>query len=288
MGNYAVTKSGLTLSELLKTEKIKKKISDVTGRNPAAFISTILAAVNGNDQLQKCEPVSIFTAAITAASFNLSVDPQQGQAYLVPFKGKATLQIGFRGYVQLALRTGQYKKIHAGVIREGEIRAINPLTGEFTLGEKISDGVVGYAAHLELVNGFSKTLYMSKTEAEKHARTYSQSYAADTKKTWSMWAKNFDQMAVKTVLKKLLKNWGILSVEMQTAIQADQSVIDKNFFTYVDNGNNRVAQDAIDVPTAEEIPAITSGEPEFVNNETGEVLFEETAEKTPENVEAPF
>ena len=86
----------------------------------------------------------------------------------------------------------------------------------------------------------------------------------------------------------MLKNWGILSVEMQTAIQADQSVIDKNFFTYVDNGNNRVAQDAIDVPTAEEIPAITSGEPEFVNNETGEVLFEETAEKTPENVEAPF
>lgn len=287
MGNYAITKSGLTLPDLLKSEKIKKKISDVTGRNPAAFISTMLAAFNGSEQLQKCEPVSIFTAAITAAGLNLSVDPQQGQAYLVPFKDKATLQIGFRGYVQLALRTGQYKKIHAGVIREGEIRSVNPLTGEFVLGEKISNDIIGYAAHFELVNGFSKTLYMSKAEAEKHAQTYSQSYAADKKRTWSMWAKNFDQMAVKTILKKLLKNWGILSVEMQTAIQADQSVVDKNFFTYVDNGNNKVSHDAIEVPN-EEISSIQSNEPEFVNDDTGEVLFSETEEKTPENIEAPF
>lgn len=288
MSNYAVTKSGLTLPELLKSEKAKKKISDVTGKNPAAFVSAMFAAFNGNEQLQQCDPVSIFSAALMAASLNLSVDPGQGQGYLVPFKGKATLQIGFRGYIQLALRTGQYKKIHAGVIHEGEIRAINPLTGEFTLGEKISDDVVGYAAHLELVNGFSKTLYMSKTEAEKHARTYSQSYAADTKKSWSMWAKNFDQMAVKTVLKKLLKNWGILSVEMQTAIQADQSIVDKNFFTYIDNGNNKVSHDVIEIPTTEEVPAISEEKTEFVNNETGEVLFKETEEKTPENVEAPF
>ena len=270
MGNY---KNGLTLTDLLKSEKVQKKFIDVTGKNPAAFTSALLAVVNGNEKLQECEPKSILSAAVCAASLNLQIDPSQGQAYLVPFKGKAQLQIGFRGYVQLALRTGQYKKLHAGVIREGEIRGINPLTGEFTLGEKISDEVTGYAAHFELVNGFSKTLYMSKAEAEEHAKNYSQTYAADRNKTWSMWAKNFDQMATKTVLKKLLKNWGILSVERQTAIQADQSVVEKNSFTYVDNGGHSVERNAIEAN--EKIPAITSGEPEFVNNETGEVLFAE-------------
>lgn len=283
MGNYAVTKNGLTLSDLLKSERVQKKFIDVTGKNPAAFTSALLSVVNGNEKLQECEPKSILGAAVCAAGLNLQIDPSQGQAYLVPFKGKATLQIGFRGYVQLALRTGQYKKIHAGVIREGEIRSINPLTGEFTLGEKISDNVIGYVAHLELVNGFSKTLYMSKDEIEEHAQTYSQTYAADKKKTWSMWAKNFDQMATKTVLKKLLKNWGILSVEMQTAIQADQSVVDKDSFTYVDNGGHSVRREIIDVP-----PEEITEETKFVNDETGEVLFSGSEEKTPENVEAPF
>lgn len=281
MGNYAVTKSGLTLPEYLKTDKVKKSIVDVTGKNPAAFISPILVAFSGNEQLQKCEPSSIFSAAVFAAGVNLSVDPSQGQAYLVPFKNKATLQIGWRGYVQLALRTGQYKKLHAGVIRKGEIRSIDPLTGEFVIGEKISEEIVGYVAHLELVNGFSKTIYMSKAEMETHAQTYSQSYAADKKKTWSMWAKNFHQMAIKTILKKLLKNWGILSSEMQTAIQADQSVIDQDSFTYVDNGGHSVSREIIDVPSDE------NSEPEFVNNETGEILFAEE-NSTDTEISAPF
>ena len=262
--------ANLSLSDLLKSEKVQKKFIDVTGKNPAAFTSAVMAVVNGNEQLQKCEPKSILSAAVCAAGLNLQIDPSHGQAYLVPFKGKATLQIGFRGYVQLALRTGQYKKLHAGVIREGEIRGINPLTGEFTLGEKISDEVIGYAAHFELVNGFSKTLYMTRAEVEEHAQNYSQTYAADKNKSWSMWAKNFDQMAIKTVLKKLLKNWGILSVEMQTAIQADQSAVEKNTFTYVDNGGQSV-------------PRIS--EPEFVNDATGKVLFEENTETA---VSVPF
>lgn len=262
--------ANLSLSDLLKSEKVQKKFIDVTGKNPAAFTSAVMAVVNGNEQLQKCEPKSILSAAVCAAGLNLQIDPSHGQAYLVPFKGKATLQIGFRGYVQLALRTGQYKKLHAGVIHEGEIRGINPLTGEFTLGEKISEEIIGYAAHFELVNGFSKTIYMSRAEVEEHAQNYSQTYAADKNKSWSMWAKNFDQMAIKTVLKKLLKNWGILSVEMQTAIQADQSAVEKNTFTYVDNGGQSV-------------PRIS--EPEFVNDATGETLFEENSETA---ISVPF
>ena len=125
---------------------------------------------------------------------------------------------------------------------------------------------------------------MSKAEVEEHAKNYSQTYAADKNKTWSMWAKNFDQMATKTVLKKLLKSWGILSVEMQTAIQADQSVVDKNSFTYVDNGGHSVERKPIEVP---EIPAETP-ESEFVNNETGETLFAEENSSDTAEVNVPF
>lgn len=204
--SLARTVKGQTLPELLKTEVVQKRFSEVTGKNPAAFTSALMTVFNSNDLLRSCEPNSILTAAVLAASLNLQINPAFGQAYIVPFKGKATFQVGVHGYVQLALRTGQYKRLHAGVIHEGEIRGTNPLTGEFVIGEKISDEVVGYVAHFELVNGFTKTLFMTKAEIEEHAQNYSQSYQADKKKTWSVWAKNFDKMATKTVLKLLLKN----------------------------------------------------------------------------------
>lgn len=220
----ARTSKGKTIADLLKSENVKKRVTELTGKNAAAFTSALMTVVNGNDLLKQCEPNSILTAAVLIASLNLQVNPSFGEAYIVPFKGKATFQVGVHGYVQLALRTGQYKKIHAGVIHDGEIRGVNPLTGEFEIGEKISDEVIGYVAHLELVNGFTKTLYMTKEDIEKHAQEYSQSYQADKKKTWSIWAKSFDKMATKTVLKLLLKNWGVKSVELQQALQADFSV----------------------------------------------------------------
>ena len=228
----AKTSGGKTINELLKTDAVQKRFIEVTGKNPAAFTSAVLNIVNGNKLLKDCEPNSILTAAVMAASLNLQINPSFGEAYIVPFKGQATFQVGYQGYVQLALRTGQYKKIHAGVIHEGEIRGVNPLTGEFVIGEKISDKVVGYVAHFELINGFSKTLYMTREEIENHAKNYSQSYQSDKNKSWSIWAKNFDKMATKTVLKLLLKNWGVKSVEMQQALQADFGVVSKDNFTY--------------------------------------------------------
>ena len=117
-------------------DAVKKRISEVTGKNSAALTSAIMTAVNNNDLLKKCEPNSILTAAVLVASLNLQINPSFGEAYLVPFKNEATFQVGVHGYVQLALRTGQYKKLHARVIREGEIRGVNPLTGEFITGKK--------------------------------------------------------------------------------------------------------------------------------------------------------
>lgn len=277
----AKTAKGQTLPDLLKMEAVQKRFSEVTGKNPAAFTSALMTVFNGNDLLKQCEPNSILTAAVLAASMNLQINPALGEAYIVPFNGKATFQVGVHGYVQLALRTGQYKKIHAGVIHDGEIRGVNPLTGEFITGEKISEEIIGYVAHLELVNGFSKTLYMTKEEIENHAQEYSQSYKSDKKKTWSIWAKSFDKMATKTVLKLLLKNWGVKSVELQQALQADFSVVSKEKFTYPDNGNHSSQREEFTITPTEETEFVEEKTAEEETNfaevdmETGEILTQE-------------
>ena len=147
--------------------------------------------------------------------------------------------------------------MHAGKICEGELRGFNPITGEAILGEKISDEVVGYVAYMKLVNGFEKVLFMKRAEIEKHAQKYSQSYG----KSYSPWSTNFDEMASKTVLKKLLRTWGTVSTDLATALQGDQSVADKNTFTYVDNGNTVQNREEIYLP--EDQPAVDA--------ETGEV-----------------
>lgn len=244
--------------------KIKERFSEILGKNAAGFTSALLNIWNNNRMLQSCDPRSIFGAAGLAATLKLSITPSLGQAYVVPFKGQATFQIGVKGLIQLAHRTGKYVALHAGKVREGEIRGFNPVTGAPELGEKTSDDVVGYVAYMRLNNGFEKTLYMTLAEIEEHAKKYSQSYG----KSFSPWSTNFDAMASKTVLKKLLNAWGILSADMAEAMQADQSVVDKNTFEYVDNGGNVQPRYNIFTPEdAEEIDA-----------ETGEVIEEDNHE----------
>ena len=256
-----------SFSEIANSEAVKKRFTEVLDKGAPAFISALIAIVNGNSYLQKCSAKSILGAAGMAATLNLSITPSLGHAYIVPFKGQATFQIGYKGVIQLAHRTGQYKVIHAGKVYEGEIRGTNPLTGEPIVGEKISDEVAGYIAHFELVNGFQKSFYMTVDEIKEHAKKYSQSFGSAS----SPWARYFDAMATKTVLKKLIATWGILSVDMAMAMQADQSVVDKNSFTYVDNGGNSLDRNTIDVPAEE----ISDDDSYFVNEESGEVLFEE-------------
>lgn len=254
------------LPALLNSDVIKDRFNAVLGKKSAAFMSALLSIYNSNTQLQICEPRSILGAAGLAATLDLSITPSLGQAYIVPFKGKATFQVGVRGLVQLAHRTGRYTALHAGRVCEGEFKGFNPLTGEPERGEKISDTVVGYVAYMRLVNGFEKYLYMTLGEIEAHAEKYSQSYAYDKRagKKLSPWSTNFDAMASKTVLKKLLNAWGVLSTEMAEAIQGDQSVADKNTFTYIDNGGNVQDRTALYV---EEDGLV-------VDAETGEVVEE--------------
>ena len=213
-----------------------------------SFVNNISSLVANNTALQACDPRSIIYAGIKATVLDLPLDPNLGFAYVIPYQNRKTgkteaqFQIGAKGFIQMAIRTGQYRTINVTEIKEGELKDFDLLAGEMRFEARQSRETlptVGYAAFIRLTNGFEKTLYMTKGEVEAHAYEYSQTYKADKDKGWtsSQWSKNFDAMARKTVLKRLLSGFGILSVEMQQAISADQAVFNTHDGApqYVDN-----------------------------------------------------
>lgn len=207
------------LQQILDSESVRKRFVDVLGDAAAPFISSVLTTVNSNEALKRCSTSSILSAAATAAALRLPVSPALGFAYIIPYNQHATFQIGYKGIIQLALRSGQYRIINASAVREGQIRDIDFITGEIIRGEMISTKIIGYIAYFELINGFSKSLYMTVDEIEQHAATYSKSYAYDKKfgKHTSLWSTSFDAMAKKTVMKMLLSKYGIMSIEPASA-----------------------------------------------------------------------
>lgn len=208
-----------SLQQILDSESVRKRFVDVLGDAAAPFISSVLTTVNGNEAFKNCSVASILSAAATAAALKLPVSPALGFAYIIPYNRHATFQLGYKGIIQLALRSGQYRTINSSAVREGQIKEIDFITGEIVKGEAISDRIVGYIAYFELVNGFSKSLYMTNAEIETHALTFSKSFAYDRKynKRTSVWSSNFDSMARKTVLKMLLSKYGIMSIEPASA-----------------------------------------------------------------------
>lgn len=255
------------LPALLEKDAVKKRFTEILSNNAPNFIQSLLTVYNSNDKLQQCDARSILAAAGFAATLNLSVSPALGHAYIVPYKGQAQFQLGWRGLVQLAHRSGKYLALNSGVVYEGEIRGVDCITGELVRGEKISDEVIGYCAYMKLTNGFEKAMFMTKAEVEAHALEYSQTYKADKVKGWtsSTWSKNFDAMAKKTVLKLLLNRWGAISNDLQKALQGDQSIVTKTAFTYADNSGDTVQREEFFDDEPE--PVI-----EQVDPETGEVL----------------
>ena len=252
-----------TLQQLLNSAGIKRRFEELLDQSAPSFISSILTIVRSNSKLQNCSPNSILSAAGIAAALKLPINPSLGFAFIVPYKDHATFQLGFKGFVQLAMRSGQYRTLNSGAVREGQIKEIDFVTGEIIRGEKISEEIVGYVAYMELLNGFKKSLYMTVAELQEHAEKYSQSYAYDLRsgRKTSVWSTNFDAMAKKTVLKKLLSNFGIISIDQQsadlaTALQADQAVITDEGFRYIDNerGEEKVVpfSDVIDLPEADD------------------------------------
>ena len=244
-GGNAVTN---TLKGLLDSPKTSKRFEEVLGKRAPQYMSSILNLYNGDTNLQKCEPMSVIASSMVAATMDLPVDKNLGYAWVVPYGNKAQFQMGYKGYIQLALRTGQYKSINVIEVHEGELVSWNPLTEELVINfeKKASDAIVGYAGYFELLNGFKKSTYWTKEQIEAHRKKFSKSPFG--------WNKDFDAMAKKTVLRNMLSKWGILSIEMQNAYTADLNVVQDNI---------------LDEPTNIQGNVI---EPEFtVNEETGEV-----------------
>ncbi|EKQ56316.1 MULTISPECIES: recombinase RecT [unclassified Clostridium] len=246
-----------TVKSILANVDYKKRFEEILGKKAQGFISSVIN-ISNSVGLKDCEPKSIVSAAVVAATLDLPIDPNLGFAYIVPYndknKGKiAQFQMGYKGFIQLAQRSGQYKTINAIEVYEHEIKKVNRLTGEIELEDnpEPSTKVVGYIAYFSLLNGFEKALYMTREQLEAHGKKYSQSYKSN--KDWvvkaSLWNTDFDSMATKTVIKLLLSKYGPLSIEMQKAVTMDQayvkedvlksnSDIDGSSAEYIDNSEN--------------------------------------------------
>ena len=269
-----------SLVEVLRSNIVKKRFEDMLGENSGSFISSILTIVNNNSRLRECSAASILSAASTAAALKLPITPSLGFAHIVPYRTKngyqAVFQIGWKGLVQLAMRSNQYRKIHAGKVCEGQIKEVDFITGDPIRGEKISDKVVGYTAYFELINGFNKTLYMTVEDLKEHAKKYSQSYAYDIKNNarTSVWSTNFDAMAKKTVLKLLISKFGIMNIDynstdMARALASDQSVISEDgTYRYIDN--ERKSSDIDSIAFVDETADIDLSDEENVLDENPE------------------
>lgn len=220
---------------------VQEKLKELVGKNAPAFATSVLQIVNSNSMLVNADPQTIFSAACMAATLNLPINNNLGFAYIVPFKNnkenkiEAQFQLGYKGYIQLAQRSGQFSRIAATPVYNGQLISENPLLGyEFDWSVKPSGEPIGYVAFFKLINGFTAELYMSKEEVMKHANKYSQT----AKKGYGVWKDQFEAMALKTVLKLLLSKQAPLSIDMQKAQMADQAIIrdvDKDEFDYIDH-----------------------------------------------------
>ena len=273
------------LKSIMNAESVQQQFKNALGKNAGTFVASVIDLYNGDTGLQQCQPKQVVMEALKAAVLHLPINKALGYAYVIPFKNtkkvngqwvkvyEPVFQMGYKGYIQLAMRTGQYRTINADAVYEGELRKVNKLTGEIAFdGERTSDKVVGYFCYFELLNGFSKTLYMTVEQMANHAKRYSKGLvkhddagnkvdvtvdslvaladlpmAPDSKTVG--WLGNFHGMAIKTVIRNLLSKYGYLSVEMQDAIsndyEGDDATDDRD--TLIQNNANAQTVDMADV-----------------------------------------
>lgn len=230
MDNTQVTvqQKNATLGELMHSPAVVGKLNEVWSSPQMAnsFMSSVISVANGNPQLRKAEPMSIIGAAMVAATMQLQVIPTLGQCYIIPYGSKAQFQVGYLGLLQLCQRSGQFKKILAAPVHEGEYISGDEFDEDYVFDKKQrkSDKIVGYMAKFELLNGFTKVAYWDVDRVKAHATKFSQAYRSGYT---SPWKSDFDAMAQKTVLKSILK-YAPKSIEMQNAVTFDQAVVNVN------------------------------------------------------------
>lgn len=237
-----------TTKSLFERDDVKNKFRELLGKRATSFITSVLQIAAQNSLLAKADPVSIYQAAAVAATLDLPLNQNLGFAYIVPYNQKykdqngnwqskqvAQFQMGYKGFIQLAQRSGQFKSIYSSAIYEGQLLNANPLDGyEFDFTKRTSDKVIGYAARFKLLNGFEATWFMDIDQLKRHGSKYSKTFSKDN----GLWNTDFDGMANKTVIKLLLSKFAPLSVDMQRAVITDQAVIndvETQDVTYIDN-----------------------------------------------------
>lgn len=255
MSNLVKATNKPKFSIAIQSDTYKNLINQTLGDKDRAtrFIASISSAVATNQALQECDAGTILSGALLGESLNLSPSPQLGQYYLVPFNDSkkgykvAQFQLGYKGYIQLAIRSGQYKKLNVLAIKKGELIKYDPLNEEIEVNliedeeERENAETIGYYAMFEYTNGFRKSLYWSKSKMQKHALKYSKGYSAH--KGYTYWEKDFDGMAYKTMLRQLISKWGIMSIDMQQAVEKDMATINTDgTYEYVDNEDNEIIE----------------------------------------------
>lgn len=213
----------VAVKDFFLRDDVKKKFQELLGQKSVGFITSVMQVVNNNNLLQKASPASIYNAAAMAATLDLPINQNLGFAWIVPYGNAAQFQIGWKGMIQLANRTGQYKAINVTEVYENQFTSFNRLTEELDADFSIvgSGSVVGYVAYFKLLNGFEKTVFWTTEEVKQHGAKFSKTFNQSN----GVWKTNFDAMAKKTVLKNTLAKWGILSIEMQNAVIADSAII---------------------------------------------------------------
>ena len=255
MANEVVKKPQTGLQKfnaMLENTRTQEYLSNVLGEKKQTFVSNMVALVSSNKALSECDPSTIMFSCLKATALSLPLDPSLGLAWVLPYKDNknnttvATFQLGAKAYIQLALRTAQYRKINVRDVREGEIVGEDFVSGEMQFKKLEKDRsnapIIGYVAMFELINGFSKQLYMSVEELDAHAKRFSQTY----RKGYGLWSDKEMRPAMmeKTILKRLLSKYGVLSVEMEQAIKSDSAVLGENdAVRYIDNEENAIDLD---------------------------------------------
>ena len=229
------------LKKIMASPSVQEQFKNCLNEGSPLFVSSLIDLYSSDKYLQECDPKAVVMEALKAATLKLPINKSLGFAYVIAYKKIPQFQMGYKGIIQLAMRTGQYRFINADSVMEGELKSHNKMTGELVLGEPTSDKVIGYFAFIETVNGFQKAIYWNLNKVEKHAKRFSESYKS--KKDWvvknSPWTTDFDAMAIKTLLKQLLGKYGIMSIEMASAFEGDGD--DKN---HIENAQWEINQNA--------------------------------------------
>lgn len=265
--NAIATRPVDRLKQVMASPSVQQQFQNALEKNSNLFVASLIDLYASDTYLQQCEPAQVVAEALKAATLKLPINKSLGFAYIVPYKkqGKQIpqFQLGYRGMIQLAMRSGIYKYLNADVVYEGEYKGYSKLTGDLDLtGEKKSDIVIGYFAYIESVNGFKKAVFATRDDMEAHAKKYSKAYGRDS----SPWQTEFDQMAIKTMLRKLLSKYGLMTVDMADGMQAEND-FDEEYRSQANSTSFDMPQDE---PAGH--PPTGGGDGETVDEQTGEVL----------------